>query len=226
MQTKISEIGNMTPQKRITMILFTEIKQKGCNVSLFLEMMLQAYQLKTWEYEGLTLQEYITRPYNDGGIGCSSIDQFKALIHLKHHKEEEDECLSKELKELRRDIIDMLLPDVNEHGVNNDRTFKGNRHTGSTKYFSSGVCDTNSTRSTVSNKEYRSARIKKQRPDLYKQVQSGELSVHAAWTKSGFLKARISINSENPKSAAKSILSKCDIDYIEALIQELQKELP
>ena len=71
-------------------------------------------------------------------------------------------------------------------------------------------------------KAYTVARLKDQKPDLYKQVVNGELSASAAAIAAGFQKAKVTVTSD-PASAARTLRKKFGDEWIKKMVQALEE---
>lgn len=67
--------------------------------------------------------------------------------------------------------------------------------------------------------------LRRHHPELHEKVVKGEMTIHQAAIQAGLYPKRLSVNAQNPESGAMSILRNCGVEYAQAFIEALAREI-
>lgn len=65
--------------------------------------------------------------------------------------------------------------------------------------------------------------LKRHHPEQHKRVIAGEITLHQACVESGIFPRRVSVNLQSPESAAQTLIKHTDPDFLNRVIEEIQK---
>lgn len=65
--------------------------------------------------------------------------------------------------------------------------------------------------------------LKRHHPERHKRVIAGEITVHQACVETGIFPRRVSVNLQSPESAAKTLIKHTDPEFLDRVMEEIQK---
>lgn len=196
------------------MMIYSERKRKGGDPSLFFEILEGAIKRQDWEYltdDGGTplgsFTRFIEAPYP---IGCGlKRETLLALLSIEHRDADENKIIKQRMEALRITAV-RLLDEEHPTLAKQGRPRKDNNI-----IFSPERQGTDP--------DYILSRLKRDRPDLARQVIDKKVSANAAAIEAGIYPAKISVNLKDMSSAARTLASRLDADQIDELIAQLRE---
>ena len=195
-----------SPEEGIRLVIYADLRQAGADPSGFLEGFAFAVNNRVWEKlkdkadQPLTFRQVIEAPY-PVGVG-STLEQIKKIVAMRSRNEAHPETAEK-LASMRRAVDDL----VNEPLAQNGEIGRGRN-----SYRNPTPTDTDER-----GRDYDLRRLKRDRGDLAGQVVAGALSANEAAIAAGFKRRRVSVYTDDPVSAAQTLLRHCDLADIEAI---------
>ena len=192
-------------EEGIRLSIYAEIRTSGADPSGFLDILCSAVEREVWtklrdkDGNALTFRQFIEAPY-PVGVG-STVDAVAKLVRLSHRYEAGSPERAAKLATMRRAVDDLVNEPINPNGTNQ---WSGDRNPTPTDTDERG-------------RDYDLRRLKRDRGDLAGQVVAGALSANEAAIAAGFKRRRVSVYTDDPVSAAQTLLRHCDLADIEAI---------
>jgi hypothetical protein len=179
-------------------------RRDGGDPSSFLELLITAASERIWERfdPPRSFLEFVEAPVPDG-LGLSRTDALR-LISFKHHHEDQNPELTKDLDAMRRFVRDELAPKLREK---TGRAKNGDNVTVSPVRGNSET--------------YIVRRLKRDRPDLAELVLDGKMSARAAGIAAGFVPRTATVPIDDPDRLAATLrrrLSPAALDRLRELL--------
>lgn len=197
------------------LMIYSERKRKGGDPSLFFEILEGAIERQDWEYltddSGIALgsfTKFIEAPYP---IGCGlKRETLLALLSIEHRDADENKAIKERMKMLRTTatrLLDEEVEPLNPNGTNQ---------------YTSGDSNTTPRNGDTRDTEYILSRLKRDNPDLARQVMDKRVSANAAAIEAGIYPAKISVNLKDMRSCARTLASRLGDAELDELIAQLQ----
>ncbi len=185
--------STQTQEEEIRSRLRIQLERDGGNPSQLLELIMIATKHRVWESFDMSFEQFIETPFNDGGLGWS-VQNLKTVLALKHRFEHEKtghKDLVSDLANMRKQVMDLLEP-LGAPGNPSGRNQYSEPLRNFDNYQNSSEGNDKRKQSVGgggTSEEYTKARLRRDNPDLYERVESGEMSANAAAKEAGWRKS-------------------------------------